>query len=92
MLFQPLKHLIGIFVVIVSIFASDHILATTQAETAAVNFLQIKEFANFANAAYQPAPKIRELDFFKPYTLTHYSNIPEIEISYFIATNDSAKT
>lgn len=57
-----------------------------------INFAEIREFATLANAAYQPLPKIRTLSALKKYLLSHYSNIPEIEISYFLVTDDVAKT
>lgn len=66
--------------------------ATAQADTAPVNFPEIKEYANFTNASYQTASKIRELGFPANYKLAYYHNIPELEISYFLTTNDVTKT
>lgn len=67
-------------------------MAAAQPDQSPINFTEIKEFATLANAAYQPLPKIRTLSALKKYLLSHYSNIPEIEISYFLVTDDIAKT
>ncbi|MDT8452078.1 MAG: lipase family protein [Gammaproteobacteria bacterium] len=67
-------------------------MAAAQPDQSPINFAEIKEFATLANAAYQPLPKIRTLSALKKYRLSHYSNIPEIEISYFLVTDDVAKT
>ncbi|HEY9050910.1 MAG TPA: lipase family protein [Gammaproteobacteria bacterium] len=66
--------------------------ATTESSPNSINFSVIKEYAGFSNATYKTETQIREFSSLKKYTLTHYSNIPEIEISYFLATNDTAKT
>ncbi|MFC1588732.1 lipase family protein [Pseudomonadota bacterium] len=88
------KHLLNytrfiFFLVIVS--AAGKVFSETQSEKNTVNFLEINKYANFSSIAYQSAPKIRELDALKNYTITHYSNIPEIEIAYFLSTNEITK-
>lgn len=56
-----------------------------------VNFSTIIEAAQFANAAYQSESEIIELVQSKQYTLTRYQTIPELNIVYFVATNNEEK-
>jgi hypothetical protein len=64
----------------------------TQSDQKSINFQDIKEYAVFANATYQTVPEIRKLSSTKNYTLTHHNNIPEIEIFFYLITNDVDKT
>ena len=57
-----------------------------------VNFLEISEYASLANASYQTESEIRKLTASSNYRLSLYSNIPEIQISYFLLTDKVAKT
>lgn len=57
-----------------------------------VNFTQLIEAAEFANAAYLPEAQIVELIRPAKYSLTQYHTLPESQVSYFIATNDHSKT
>ncbi len=68
------------------------VFSSTPSTENTINFQNIKEFAYFSNAAYMTEPEIRELCVSKGYSLTHYSNIPDIQISYFLATNDTTKS
>jgi len=55
-------------------------------------FTELLSFAHMANAAYQTEPAIRQTATAQGYTLTHYGRIPEVEVFYFLATNDKTKT
>ena len=55
-------------------------------------FTELLSFAHMANAAYQTEPAIRQMTSAQGYTLTHYGRIPEVEVFYFLATNDDTKT
>jgi len=61
-------------------------------ESESVNFTEIQKQAIFANAAYQSEDKIRTLLESGNYTLTLYHTIPDIQISFFLATNELTKT
>ncbi len=78
--------------VAIIVLVSCVVARATAAAQSPINFAEIREFAILANAAYQPLLKIRTLSALKKYLLSHYSNIPEIEISYFLITDDVAKT
>ncbi len=55
-------------------------------------FAEILSFAHMANATYQTKSAILQTSTTQGYTLTHYGNIPEVEVFYFLATNNAAKT
>jgi triacylglycerol lipase len=61
-------------------------------ELKSINFTEIQKQAIFANAAYQSEGKIRTLVESGNYTLTFYHTIPDIQISFFLATNELTKT
>ena len=61
-------------------------------ELESINFTEIQKQAIFANAAYQSEDKIRTLLESGNYTLTLYHTIPDIQISFFLATNELTKT
>ena len=61
-------------------------------ELESVNFTEIQKQAIFANAAYLSEGKIHALIESDNYTLTLYHTIPDIQISFFLATNDLTKT
>ncbi|MBT8436556.1 MAG: lipase family protein [Gammaproteobacteria bacterium] len=61
-------------------------------EPESVNFKEIHQQAIFANAAYQPEGTVRELVEAGNYSLTLYRTIPDIQISFFLATNELTKT
>mgnify|MGYP001811670376 CR=1 FL=1 len=66
--------------------------ALSASESEPVSFTEIHTQAIFANAAYQPEIKIRALVEASNYTLTLYDTIPEIQISFFLATNELTRT
>ncbi len=55
-------------------------------------FAKLLPFAHMANAAYQTESAIRQTAIAQNYTLTHYGRIPEVEVFYFLVTNDNTKT
>ncbi len=61
-------------------------------ETAPVDFIEIQKQAGFTNVAYQPEDKIRDFVESRNYTLTLYKTVPDIHISYFLATNEQTRT
>jgi len=61
-------------------------------EPESVNFTEIHKQAIFANAAYQPKDTVRDLVEASNYRLTLYHTIPDIQISFFLATNELNKT
>jgi hypothetical protein len=61
-------------------------------ESGSVDFAQLQKQAIFADAAYQPEDQIRSLVESRNYTLTLYKTIPDIQIAFFLATNESSKT
>ena len=60
-------------------------------EAASQLFSSIKEYALFADAAYQTQADITNTLKKQAYQLTRYSNIPDYEVSYFLAKNDRTK-
>ncbi len=92
MLIQRLFKYTSLIIILVFISNTTSALATTQPAQTTVNFPEIKEYANFANVAYQTVPEIQELSSLKKHILTHQNNIPEIEIFYYLITNDINKT
>ena len=88
-----LKMLINCF--IISSFSLAAVLFSTlycaADEAASQVFGPIKEYALFADAAYQTQADITNTLKKQAYQLTRYSNIPDYEVSYFLAKNDRAK-
>ncbi|MDH3858577.1 MAG: lipase family protein [Gammaproteobacteria bacterium] len=61
-------------------------------ETGSVDFIEIQNQAGFAKAAYDAEVKIRTFLESSNYTLTLYKTAPDIQISYFLATNKQTET
>ena len=61
-------------------------------ETGPVDFIAIQQQAGFASAAYQSEDKIRDFVESRNYTLTLYKTVPDIHISYFLATDKQTRT
>lgn len=74
------------------ILTTGKAFSAVQTAPNSINFSEIKEFASFSNASYQTESQIREFCSLNHYTLTRYSNIPDIQISYFLATNEATRT
>lgn len=56
------------------------------------NFPEIYKQAKFANAAYQPVDKIRAVVESSGFALTHHHSIADIQVTYFLATNELTGT
>ncbi len=59
---------------------------------AAVNFVEIREMARFANAAYDTETGIRQLVESSDYKLLQYHTIADVQIAYFLAFSDISRT
>lgn len=92
MIIQRLLNYTNLAVLLVLLLATSRVFSAAQPDQNDTNFREIKDYASFANAAYLTASKIHETSLLKNYKLTRYSNIPEIKVSYFLATNDTSKT
>lgn len=57
-----------------------------------VNFAFLQEQAILAGAAYQSEEQVRALVESSDYRLTLYHTIPDIQIAFYLATNDSTQT
>jgi len=69
-----------------------NLLLSAPANAQAIDFASIQQQAIFANAAYQPEKEIRQLSLNQGYTLTLYRNIADIQISFYLLSNDELKT
>ena len=92
MFIQRLKKVTHAVVFLVLISAAGGLYATPQENKTSVDFAEILQFAKFSNAAYLPESTIIKENLPNNYSLTHYSKIPAIEIAYFLATDEMAKT
>lgn len=61
-------------------------------EKGSVDFIAIHKQASFARAAYEAEVNIRTFLESNNYTLTLYKTAPDIQISYFLATNKHTRT
>jgi hypothetical protein len=59
---------------------------------AGVNFVDIREMARFANAAYGTESEIRQLVESSDYKLLQYHTIADVQVAYFLAVNDLSRT
>lgn len=74
------------FIVYISLVPSTSI-ASEQAEF----FGKIKSYADLADAAYLPEQEVQKLIEAQGYKLDQYSNVPGVEVNYFVATNEALK-
>ena len=65
--------------------------AQQQTEKDAIKFTEILEAASFADVAYGTEAEISEFLQSSNYSLTQYHMIPQLNIAFFIATDDLAK-
>lgn len=66
--------------------------ATPASELNSIDFTRIQEQAVFADASYQPVDKVRVLTESRDFTLTHHHTIADVQITYFLATNELTRT
>jgi hypothetical protein len=89
---MPNRHWLKLTNIVLALTLLCAIPTLSANESASINFTEIQKQAIFANAAYQPEGKIRTLVESGNYTLTLYHTIPDIQISFFLATNELTKT
>ena len=58
----------------------------------AVDFIEIREMARFANTAYESETGIRSFVESSDYKLEYYHTIPDVQIAYFLAFNEVSRT
>jgi predicted lipase len=87
---KPFRLKSGSFILTLAFIFTNAALAA--GETAAIDFIAIQQQAGFANAAYEPEDRIRAFVKSQGYTLTLYKTDPGIQVSYFLATNESTRT
>lgn len=56
------------------------------------NFTELKKYAEFSSISYQSRAEIQRFSQQKGYTLSDYHTIPEMEISYFLLSNEQQRT
>lgn len=89
---MPLHRLFNYTIILLIIFSTGKVIASIPPKQHPVDFEEIKQYAIFSDFTYLTASDIRKLNFSKNYSLSHYGNIPEIKISYYLITNDITKT
>ena len=75
-------------VILLAVFCTSSAAAEPQAAHSSMSFALIRDFAYFADASYKSAAAVRESRLPGNYKLTHYGNIPELEVSYFLASDE----
>ncbi len=85
---MPIHHLRYSFYLFVCICLAP---ASSGANESTELFTQIKPYAEMANAAYLPAHEAQAIIEAQSYRLDQYSNVPGVEVNYFVATNDALK-
>lgn len=89
MLKQYLLKLTNFFIALMLLLVSATSLAD---ELDSVDFAVLEKHAIFAQAAYQSEAQIRGVVESSNYSLTLYHTIPDIQISFLLATNDLTKS
>lgn len=77
------------FFVAMTLLSISSILPAKELDS--VNFVLLQKQAIFANAAYQSKAQVRALVEAGDYKLTFYQTIPDIQIAFFLATNESTQ-
>ena len=78
------------FFVAMTLLSISSVLPAKELEP--VNFALLQKQAIFANAAYQSKDEILALVESANYTLSFYQTIPDIQIAFFLATNEASET
>ncbi len=86
------RHWLKLTNIVLTLMFLCFVPALSANESESVNFTEIQKQAIFANAAYQSEDKIRALIESGNYRLTLYHTIPDIQISFFLATNELTRT
>lgn len=92
MLIQRLFNHVKAVIILLVFFTAGNAYSADPVMQDPVNFPDIRKFASIANAAYQTETNVRELDALGNYTLSRYDSIPDVLVTYFLLTDDSAKT
>jgi hypothetical protein len=86
------RHLLKLTPIVLALTLLCALPTLSANELESINFIEIQKQAIFANAAYQSEGKIRALVESSNYKLTLYHTIPDIQVSFFLATNELTKT
>lgn len=86
------RHWLKLTNIVLALTLICFIPASSANESESVNFTEIQKQAIFANAAYQSEGTVRDLVEASNYTLTLYHTIPDIQISFFLATSEVTRT
>lgn len=95
MLHMTNKVLLSSALLLAIVFGSISSVFAQQDETAAVPdnmFVGILQFARLANAAYGNRSTIEKTVAAQGYRLAHYANLPKLQVSYYLASDDKNKT
>ncbi len=87
-----LRKVAQLSLLLLSSTGSGALFAADQVSPDAINFRQINEYAQFANAAYQSEGEIRQLGAQYHYTLSRYGTIPELEVAYCLLTDGKSRS
>ncbi len=77
---------------LLAIAVSHTSIAADQVSPDSIDFQQIKEYAQFANAVYQTENEVKSLSTQRHFTLSRYATIPELEVTYYLLTDNNTRT
>ena len=86
------QHLSKIKNILIAITLLSFSAVSPAIEADSVDFVLLQKQAIFANASYQSKDQVRALVEAGDYRLTFYQTIPDIQIAFFLATNESTQT
>ena len=86
------QHLSKIKNILIAITLLSFSSVSPAIEADSVDFVLLQKQAIFANASYQSKDQVRALVEAGDYRLTFYQTIPDIQIAFFLATNESTQT
>jgi hypothetical protein len=78
------------FLVAITLLSTSSILPAKESES--VDFVLLQEQALLANAAYQTEDQARALAAANNYRLDFYQTVADLQIAFFLATNEAGKT
>jgi len=87
---SPLKYSL-IVILLLTLFNTNTVFAKNQSNNTVVNFQKINDFAMLADASYFAKPRLEKTEF-TFCKLSYYSDITDLGISYFLATDEPTKT
>ena len=89
------KALLSSVLLMAIVFGSISSVFAQQDETATEPdnmFAEILQFGRLANAAYANRAAIEKTVAAQGYVLTHYANLPKLQVSYYLASDDKNRT